>query len=147
MFTIAPASDADFSDVTTLLGTAGLPAGDLTGQHLEHFRILRDDDRLCGIVGLEVFGPVGLLRSLVVHPDVRGSGYGQALVLEVEAYGRSQLVSALYLLTTTATAFFERLGYSVIDRDLVPPEVAASPEFDRLCPSDATCMWKQLSAG
>lgn len=147
MPTIARASDADFSDVTTLLGAVGLPASDLTEEHLEHFRILRDDDRLCGIVGLEVYGPVGLLRSLAVHPDVRGSGYGHALVLDVEAYGRSQLVSAVYLLTTTATAFFERLGYSVIDRDQVPPDVAASPEFDRLCPADATCMWKQLSAG
>jgi amino-acid N-acetyltransferase len=142
---IQPATASDVSAISDFLQSVELPVEDLTPDHLTHFRVLRDGEgAVCGTVGLEVFGAVALLRSLAVHPEVRGQGFGQSLVLEIEALARSEAVRALYLLTETAEAFFNRLGYSAIERDSVPPDVAATAEFDRLCGSDATCMWKQL---
>jgi N-acetylglutamate synthase-like GNAT family acetyltransferase len=38
----------------------------------------------------------------------RGNGYGKALVAHVERHARSQGVTDVYLLTTTAAEFFER---------------------------------------
>lgn len=145
---IVAARDADLASVSRLLETAGLPTDDLTAGALTHFRLLRGDaGTVLGAVGLDVFGPVAMLRSLAVRDEAQGKGHGHSLVLDVEAYGRSEGVSALYLLTTTAARFFERLGYAPIDRDLVPPSVASTDAFERLCPDDATCMWKQLSRG
>ena len=144
---IEPASETDARAISELLQSVGLPVEDLTPGHCQDFRILcNEEGRVRGTVGLEIFGAVALLRSLVVHPDVRGKGFGQSLVLDVEAYARAEAVRALYLLTDTASAFFERLGYSIIDRDAVPPDIAATAEFDRLCGRDAICMWKQLGS-
>jgi len=142
---IRSATEDDLPAITDLLRTSGLPAADVTPALCRHFRVLCDgDDGVCGTVGLQVFESVALLRSLAVHPDLRGRGFGQSLMLDVEAYARSEAVRAMYLLTETARPFFETLGYSVIDREVVPPDVAATQEFEQLCGRKATCMWKQL---
>jgi amino-acid N-acetyltransferase len=97
-----------------------------------------------GVVGLEPAGRSALLRSLAVHPSARGSGYGTALMQAAEAHGRSLGMDALYLLTTTAAAFFQQRGYKPIPRDEAPSAIARTDEFARLCPSTATCMQKSL---
>jgi amino-acid N-acetyltransferase len=141
---IAPATASDQDAVVALLDDADLPHADLTPAALQHFRVLRRDGRLLGVVGIEPVGTAGLLRSLAVRPSARGQGHGRALVQDAEAYARTQDVDTLYLLTTTAAAFFAALGYERTSRDAVPPALAQTDEFARLCPRTATCMQKSL---
>mgnify|MGYP006270721767 CR=1 FL=1 len=143
---IDPATADDRADIADLCSVAGLPAGDLPADELTSFRVLRREETgVCGVVAVELFGPVGLLRSLAVHPDVRGRGLGQSLVLDAEAYARAQGGRAMYLLTHDQAGFFRRLGYSAINRDAVPPVIAETPVFQETG-DDAVCMWKQLGA-
>ncbi len=96
-------------------------------------------------IGIERYETDGLLRSLVVAPSVRGQGLGEALVHEIEHHARAIGLSSLYLLTTTADKFFDRLGYERIQRDAAPAAVKKSSEFSTLCPSSAVCMRKTLN--
>lgn len=133
-------------EAESLLVAAELPTTDLRGaQNLQLFGV-RDGAQLIGVIGIEVYSPVGLLRSLVVATAYRNGGYGRALISDAEAWASQQGVKALYLLTTTATAFFERLGYEVVPRSVAPPAIAATPQFAGLCPSSSTFMLKQLTA-
>lgn len=50
----------------------------------------------------------------------------------------------LYLLTDTAEAFFERLGYTRVARETVPLGIQQTEEFSSLCPDDAAVMKKEL---
>jgi amino-acid N-acetyltransferase len=61
------------------------------------------------------------------------------------AWSRTNGLADVYLLTTTAAPFFEKLGFSVVDRTAVPPEVAAAPEFAAICPSTAIVMRYDLA--
>src|SRR5277367_3621974 len=106
--------------VVTLLKTAGLPASDLTDAHLEHFFFTGTDGAPSALVGLEIHGDAALLRSLVVSAAARTQGLGSALVLHAEEYAAAHRVRALYLLTTTAEAYFEHRGYRRIDRSEAP---------------------------
>ena len=74
-----------------------------------------------GIVGLERFGSVALLRSLAVAAELRGTGVGKALVAAAEEYAQTKNVQTLYLLTTTAADFFARLGYAPLPRSRSRP--------------------------
>ena len=65
--------------------SCGLPVEDLTIDHLEGSLVAEQVTGVIGLIGLEVFGQVGLLRSLVVHRGRRGSGLGYALVGALEA--------------------------------------------------------------
>ncbi|WP_420128367.1 arsenic resistance N-acetyltransferase ArsN2 [Longimicrobium sp.] len=139
-----PAHDSDFSAVIRLLADAALPHDDLAPEHLRHFLVMRDADGIAGVVGMEVADDAGLLRSLAVPEARRGGGLASRLVDALEAYARSAGIRTLYLLTTTAEAFFARRGYARVERGTVPEAIAATPEFRSICPASAACMAKAL---
>ncbi len=141
---IERATGADWPEVIALLAGTGLPYDDLGEGGTLEFLVVRDDaGRLVGSVGLEGQGPERLIRSLAVAPALRGHGLGSALLAAAEAQARSEGVSTLYLLTLTP-AFFDHRGYRPVARDAVPPAVAASAEFARLCPGAAACLTRTL---
>ncbi len=132
------------AEAEALLTAAALPIADLRDAREATFFGVRDAGRLVAITGIEVHGDVGLLRSLAVDPERRGGGLGRALVLHAEAWSRQRGLSALYLLTTTAEAFFARLGYETIPRSGAPEGIAGSAQFAGLCPGSSAFMRKLL---
>jgi len=130
--------------VKRLLHEAELPTADLTEAHLQHFLARGDEDAPDAVVGLEVYQPVALLRSLAVALPSRGRGVGSALLAEAERYARSREVKENYLLTTTAERFFARSGYERILRDAAPPAIRGTQEFSSLCPASSAVMRKRL---
>ena len=140
-----PARPAELDAITRLLSDAELPVEDLAVDMLDGFFVATEGEVCIGVVGLEVFGPDALLRSLAVERRHRSRGLGARLVDAIETEAQSRGVTALYLLTTTATRFFKRLGYAAHDRAAVPPSVAATTEFSSLCPDTADCLWRDLS--
>src|SRR5690349_18916456 len=85
-----------------LLQQAQLPTEDLTDAHCENFFFSGAREAPDGLVGLEVFGDVALLRSLVVSGQQRGVGTGTLLLAHAEDYARLLGIRQLFLLTTTA---------------------------------------------
>jgi amino-acid N-acetyltransferase len=134
----------DEVEVKELLSDVGLPTADLTARHLEHFFGWNSDGKLGGVVGLEIYGKVALLRSLAVRADRRGQGIGSRLVEYAESYARKQGVTLLYLLTMTAEAFFRNRGYSPLSRNQAPEAIRATTEFAGICPASSTFMVKHL---
>ena len=127
-----------------LLQRAKLPTEDLTAAHCADFFYTGTPSSPTGLVGLEMFGDVALLRSLVVAPEGRGSGTGAALLEHAEDQARSRGVRTLYLLTTTAEPFFAKRGYARIPREDAPAAIRASREFSSLCPASSAFMSRQL---
>jgi amino-acid N-acetyltransferase len=125
-----------------------LEANDLPNRNLRsgpgQFFLARAEAERIGGGGLESYGSKALLRSVVIAEPHRGRGYGVALCDGLEARARTNGVETLYLLTTTADAFFREFGYEEIDREVVPPEIQETTEFADLCPQSATCMRKAL---
>jgi amino-acid N-acetyltransferase len=142
--TLTPAIPADREAVNALLVEANLPNQDFA-DHLAHFWVARQHDQVIGAIGLEPYGPAGLLRSLVVKPTYRDQGVGQKLADKILAYAQQLGVQEVYLLTTTAADFFPKLGFSRCQRADAPPTVQATTEFASLCPVTAVCMVKKLS--
>jgi amino-acid N-acetyltransferase len=127
-----------------LLDAAALPSSDLTDAHMEHFFFCGSADVLTALVGLELHGASALLRSLVVHPDVRSTGIGKMLVAHAETRARARSVRAVYLLTTTASGFFQRRGYTLAARETAPSEIRTTREFADICPASSAFMVKHL---
>ena len=135
----------DEKEIVKLLSQAKLPAQDLTLEKLEHFLVAKaKDGSVIGAVGVELYQDVGLLRSLVVHPAYQGKGLGKWLTREVESIAQQRSIKTLFLLTTTATEFFPKLGYQVIQRDRAPMSIAKTEEFKNICPVSAVCLFKAL---
>ena len=141
---VSAAASKDLPAIVALLSAAGLPVADVAADSHPEFLIIRRDGRLVGVVGLERFGDIGLLRSLAVSAEHRGHGLGLELVRALEEHAAHTGTAALVLLTETARDFFLREGYRVITRAQAPASVRESSEFRSLCPDSAVCMTKQL---
>ncbi|TWA87901.1 amino-acid N-acetyltransferase [Azospirillum brasilense] len=142
--TATPLGDGDRPSLAGLLAAAGLPTGDLTAAGRRFWRVA-DEYGLLGYGGLEAHGRDGLLRSVVVPPDRRGRGAGRAVVMAVVAEARRLGLGRLWLLTTGAAGFFERLGFRRTERLSVPPGIASSAQFAGLCPDGAACLRLDLA--
>ncbi|MEX1140169.1 MAG: arsenic resistance N-acetyltransferase ArsN2 [Bacteroidota bacterium] len=135
---------AHLAAVRDLLVTAELPSEDVA-EHLDHFLVVWDGERLAGIVGMEMRDSGGLLRSLAVDKVYRGTGLGKALTREILSYAGSKGIANVGLLTTTAEKFFAKLGFKSIPREEIPDWIKASREYTVYCPSTAVCMLKRVT--
>lgn len=135
---------SDGSAIKLLLESCQLPTEDLSPTLLEDFLLLEQAGMLQGVVGLQIFAGVALLRSLAVQAGFRGQGWGQQLTRKAEDLARQRGIGHLYLLTTTAAGFFSKHGYQPVSRDQAPQAIQASAEFQSLCPASAVLMCKTL---
>jgi amino-acid N-acetyltransferase len=135
--------DSERPAVLNLLQESGLPTADLD-QAAPTFLGEGDEHGLAGVVGVEVYGTVGLLRSLAVRVHSRGTGLGTRLADAAEAWAAAQGIHTLYLLTTTAEGFFARRNYGVRPRERVDPAIQRTTEFTGACPASATVMCRDL---
>jgi amino-acid N-acetyltransferase len=144
MHTVSIKPRPTLAAAVALLQTAELPVSDLSDTQLEHFFFAGESEQPVGLVGLELYGSVALLRSLVVARRARSHGVGSRLVEHAEAYGRSRGVRSIYILTTTAEAFFAARGYIRLDRKSAPDSIRITHEFASLCPASSAFMVKHL---
>jgi len=127
-----------------ILASCNLPIEDLTASSFVHFFACGSEAAPAGIVGVELYGEVALLRSLAVLPEMRGAGYGKRLVAKAESYAAENGVKEIYLLTDGAEPFFRSLGYEFVNRDRTPGQIRATSEYSSICPSTAAILRKQL---
>lgn len=137
------ADESDLAYVESLLRENRLPAVDVRSKP-ECFFVASHGDERVGVGGIEVYDGAGLLRSVVVEREVRGNGFGTALCDALEERARSAGAESLYLLTTSAAAFFAERGYETADRSEAPESVRSTTEFEDLCPTSAACLRKPL---
>lgn len=123
---------------------ASLPL-DGARDHMEHFIVGEIDGEMACAGGLEVYGADALLRSVVVAEEMRGRSCAQQLVDLLMQNCIKLGVTRVYLLTTTAQAYFSRLGFVVVDRARIPEPVRLSREFRGACPASASAMALQLN--
>ncbi|MGI9239131.1 MAG: arsenic resistance N-acetyltransferase ArsN2 [Woeseiaceae bacterium] len=139
---IRAATPDDLPSARALLKEAALPTEDLSPEHLAF--VAQGVAGMLGVIGVESYGDVALLRSLVVSPAARTRGLGGELVAALELSATNQGTRQLWLLTTDASDYFFRRGFTVRSRDEAPEPIRNSAEFSSLCPGDAVLMSKKL---
>lgn len=137
--TIKQAEAEELPAISILLHANKLPAEDLEpGRQL--FWTAKEAGLLAGVIGLEIYGQYGLLRSLATHENYRNRGIAALLIARLFEYAKEKDIKDIYLLTETAEQYFTGKGFSVVSRDLVPGEIKSSKEFNHICPSSALVM-------
>lgn len=142
-YLICQAQKEDLKQILNLLNRVKLPTEGVK-EHLKDFIVMKDNSHtnklIIGCVGLEIYKKYGLLRSLVIEPNLQSQGLGNILTDAILDYARAEELHKVFLLTTTAENFFLKKGFMKINREIVPEEVKKSKEFTTLCPESAVCM-------
>jgi len=128
----------------SLLAAEDLPVADLNAEKVSGFLVAEEGTDMLGLIGIELYDTVGLLRSLVIAPRARRLGLGGKLVGALEFAAETAGVTELWLLTIDAQQFFARLDYRIVAREDAPASIRETGEFSSLCPDSAHLMMKRL---
>lgn len=139
-----PAASKDWPAIERMLLAAGLPL-DGARDHLAHFVVGESGGNLMCAGGLEWYGDIALLRSVVVDAQARGAGWGKQLLARLTEQASALGVTKLYLLTTTAASYFSSLGFRAVTRASIPEQLGRSREFQGACPASASAMMMKIS--
>jgi N-acetylglutamate synthase-like GNAT family acetyltransferase len=143
--TLRDAAPADWPAIAALLRVNHLPTEGFR-ESVSAAVVACEGEAVIGVAGLEVYDDAALLRSVAVSETFRGRGLGQELTRAALDLARAQGVTQVYLLTTTAEAFFPRLGFVRVERSSVPVAVQQSVEFKGACPASAATMSAPIRA-
>lgn len=138
------AEKKDLAEIKEILKQSNLPTEDCDS-HVDNFIVAEQERKIIGTGGIEIYGALGLVRSIVVIPEYRGKGISREIltILESRAYDRG--VNILYLLTETAEEYFKNLGFSVKNRLETPEAIVNTKQFSNLCPSTAKVMRRDIN--
>jgi GNAT superfamily N-acetyltransferase len=77
-----------------------------------HPLLLTDDGRPVGVVRVDIDGAVAHLRRVAVAADMRGRGYGRALLSLAEQFASAHGVAGVHAnVDAGAVGFYRRAGY------------------------------------
>jgi amino-acid N-acetyltransferase len=128
--------------VISLLKQNNLPVSDIDDSKIL-FALFEGPD-VVGTGGLEFFNDCALLRSLSVRKDRQGKGLGKSITRQLEQLCKDKGIPAVYLLTETAEAFFNKQDYRIVDRASAPQSIKNSSEFTTVCSATGILMKKNI---
>lgn len=141
--TVYKLSPSDHNWVVELLEKAKLPVSDVNLEK-QVFLKITSDNKLAAIGALEISGTYALLRSVVVPQNLQRRGAGISITKALIGEARNRGLTQLFLLTETADKFFNKIGFTSINRTYVPQEILNMEEFASICPSSAICMTLEI---
>lgn len=141
---ISNAAAEDYSAIADLLQKVSLPTDGLEAI-IPDTLVLKKSKSIIGCGALEIYPPFALLRSVAVEEHYQHLGCGDLMLNAILELARIRGLKSLYLLTETASTFFEKYGFEAINRDVVPESVKGSREFSLICPQSAVAMKLQLA--
>jgi len=142
--TFSFAHPGDKGQICRLLSECDLPTLYIH-RYLKSFMVAKAVKKIVGVVGVEIYGRIGLFRSLCVDEAYRGRGIAKMLNEKLLAYVRTRKIRRLYLFTLVAEKFASKLGFRKIDKKRIPKSLRSTWQFRRsLCYPSAICMMKKI---
>jgi amino-acid N-acetyltransferase len=138
------AAPADKNQIRRLLSECGLPTL-YVHRHLKSFIVAKAAKKIVGVIGLEGYGRVGLLRSLCVGQGYRGRGIAKMLNAKILGYAQMRGIDRLYMFTLDAEKFASKLGFHKIDKNRIPKSIRSTWQFRSLNSYPFVCMMKKIS--
>ena len=138
------AMPADKDQIRRLLSECELPTLYLH-RHLKSFLVAKTAKKIVGVIGMEVYGRAGLLRSLCVQEAYRGQGIAKMLNAMILTYARMLKIGRLYMFTVSAEKFASRLGFHKIDKTRIPQSIRSTWQFRNFKPYPVACMVRTVN--
>src|SRR5690606_16535763 len=137
--------DAQDERLRNALHDAALATEDLQEPGRQFFAYTTLSGTRVGHGGYERLGENILLRSIVVDPAARGRGVGAGIVGLLLRRAYDQGARQAWLLTDTATEFFQHVAFNPSARDQAPADVLATRQAGSLCPESAVLMTRSIT--
>jgi GNAT superfamily N-acetyltransferase len=119
----------DLATVRAMLTSAGLITDGVDWPAACYLLAYLGDEPV-GVIGVEPRLDCALIRSLYVTPAMRSRGIGAALVAAARKAAHTRGARSLYLFSTGAGEFFQRLGFGNVPVARVIEALQGAPQVD-----------------
>jgi SAM-dependent methyltransferase/N-acetylglutamate synthase-like GNAT family acetyltransferase len=127
--TVTRAAAEDLEAVLRLLESVQLPTAG-AAEHFGNFLVAKDEQgRLAGAIGLERYGPVGLLRSAAVAPECQRSGIGSKLTRARIDSAKAEGLKELVLFTFGAQLLAAKFGFAPANPEVYQAQLVNSNQW------------------
>ena len=140
---IREAKQKDAKIIEQILKSNALPSEDFVA-HLNNFYLYEDKNKIVGLAGYELCGSYALLRSFAVLDEYKGLCLARKLYEALKNKAQKEEINSFYLLTETASKYFEKLGFEYLDREKAPLSIENTEQFKSICPNSAQLMYLDL---
>ena len=142
-YRIRTARPEDLGRLEELLLECALPVQGVR-EHLESFLVAEREGKLIGSAGLEIASGAALLRSVASAASARKRRVAETLVRRALDRAAAAGARSVFLLTETASGWFERMGFAAVPRADLPGQIRSSSALEGICPISSTCMKLEL---
>lgn len=144
MLDIRPAGPEDLGAIKVLLAVCLLPSHDESDGRSTFF-VAESERGIIGVCGFErCDGSVALLCSLGVMPGYRKQRIGRRLIHRAMSHAQDQGIDRLFVLTESATDYFQNSGFTALEKKSAPSELKSSPLLAGRAPSSALLLVRAL---
>lgn len=144
MLDIRPAGPEDLGAIKVLLAVCLLPSHDESDGRSTFF-VAESERGIIGVCGIEQCeGSVALLRSLGVMPGYRKQRIGRRLIHRAISHVQDRGIERLFVLTESATDYFQNSGFIAQERKSAPNELKGSLSLGGHTPSSALLLVRVL---
>jgi len=126
-----------------LLESNNLPTEAIDSPDVTLYEATCDNTRI-GFGSYEFYDSTALLRSIIVDSEMRGQGIGTSICIELEDSIACKMGERIYILTTEAVEFFEKIGYEQADPTSAPRPIQNRQQFTEHSPTSTVCMKKSV---
>lgn len=139
-YKIRKATGSDLREILELLKRVGLPIAGVDNNISDFLVGTSKTNELLAVIGMEIAGANGLLRSLACDPNFCKQGIAAELVAAAVTAAREQGIKNLYLMTQSAEKYMRKFGFKTIERQDIPEDLLKHSELNSACPACSTCM-------
>ncbi len=139
-YKIRKATGSDLVEILELLNRMGLPTAGVDNNISNFLVSTSRSNGLLAVIGMEIAGANGLLRSLACDPNFCKQGIAAELVAGALTAAREQGIKNLYLMTQSAEKYMRKFGFKTVERQDIPEDLLKQSELNSACPTCSTCM-------
>lgn len=144
MLDIRPAGPEDLGAIKVLLAVCLLPSPQVFDGEDDYF-VAESERGIIGVCGIERCGKnTALLRSLGVMPGYRKQRIGRRLMNRAMTHAQDAGIERLFVLTETATDYFQNNSFAALDKKSAPDELKASGRLSLHAPTSAMLLVRAL---
>ena len=124
MYWVRHATQQDVSVIQAMLQKAKVESDEVE-KHLHHFFVVEQSEpkEMVGTMGMEVYPPFGVLRSLVLDQAVVNEKLSWQLLQILLSYAESLQLEEVYFIAGSAVNWFQELAFEVVERTQLPKEL------------------------
>lgn len=139
-YEIRKATGSDLTEILEILKRVGLPTAGVDNNIIHFLVATSKSNELLAVIGMEIVGTDGLLRSLACNPNFCKQGIAAELIANALIVARKQGIKNLYLMTQSAEKYMQKFGFKTVERQDIPEDLLKQSELNFACSTCSTCM-------